>query len=457
MSPSLAPRAGGVRPTWSEGGPPAPRPALPGERRRVAVWGAVAALCVLAPVASLAALWVTAPDTEEVYARWQRAAGFEPLLAFPPREANDTAVRLEAVVRPHGLDLAPRDSPRRSRLHPGNTPWLAPLGDRARDVVRAMRVPRPQLVPADAPTTRRLAEALPALLAARDLLLAGEPRWELDLRDGWGADPPDLRAHPLLHKLLILAAHESARAGDAAAADSWLLAAWRLREALAREPLLDAQRVAIAELDDELTLLRALPASLPGWRQRLQRLPVRRGVEQAQHVDTWFALNMQRRYSTWVSAPDAWVQRVFRRFTWVVARHGAGHLVEASGHAMARARREGAGALQEGFVTAELARMPRWSRLPRKLLINQLDVPLRAARAQLATELTAQLLALRELPAGELPARRPSTVAGVEWLYTLEAGVLRIRASREVPSPAPRPLPLHAELPWPPTAAALEP
>jgi hypothetical protein len=435
-----------------------PRAAIAPEtaRRRLAL--AIAALLLLGfPLAVALALAATAPRPADVERRWRELAGFDPRVAFPSRTANASASRLEEALRPVGIELSPAGAERRPRYLPATAPWVAPVARQAHQTFTSLRAAHPRLQPAGSAGRATLEAARPTLLAARAALLAGEPpRWELDLGKGWLVETPDLRRHQLLHRLLLLAAHDAELAGASAETEVWLEAAWTLRSGLADDPLLASQRISLAELHDELALLRALRRPLPRWRERLTGLRVSPSVDRALRVEGWLAARGLGDYAAAVASDERWSRRAARAGSWLLARHGALHVVEATDHAIARARRDGARALHGRFLAEELSRVPRWSRIARNLLGHSLGMPLRAARSTLAVELTAQALALEELRArgGEPPPTQRSAVGGVTWVYERRPGRLMLRPSQELPVPGKHPLPLLLEVPWRDSAAA---
>ena len=461
LAPALSPRAGGVAERgWSDADTAdLPRRERP-HRVRVAIMALGVAALALPPVLALA-LWATAPTAAELDARWHRDAGFDPLARFPAREATASALRIEEVARPLGLELAPERADRRPRLLPRMRSDLGPLWSAARATFQGLRSPGAALVALPPPAVEGLDTVSSDLLAVRETLLGEEPpRWERDLAAGWNAPLPDLLAHQRLHRLLALAAYRAAVAGDRDEAAAWLDAAWRLQGSLADEPHLYAQLVAGSELQDELALLRVLPAPPDGWGERLAEHTVRSQVHDALRVEAWLAVQSLHRgmpFGRSAEPPEGYVlRRVLAPLWWARVRHGIGHVVESVDHAIARAEREGAAALGASFVNEERGRIPRWSGFGRTLATNLLDAPLDAARFELGVELNRQLIGLAaRRDRGEVAARAtvPSAVAGVAWEQEPQNGRMVVRASREVPAAGPHPLPLRAALPWPETPA----
>ena len=459
LAPALSPRAGGMaeRDWSSAGAADLSRRERPSRVRLAAMALGVAALA-LPPLLALA-LWATAPTAAELDARWRRDAGFDPLARFPAREPTASALRVEEVARPLGLELAPERADRRPRMLPRMRSDLGPLWSSARATFQGLRSPGATLVALPAPAVDGLDRVGSDLLAVRETLLGAEPpRWERDLAAGWNAPLPDLRAHQRLHRLLALAAYRAAVDGHRDESAAWLDAAWRLQGSLAGEPHLYAQLVAGSELQDELALLRVLPAPPDGWGARLAERAARAHVHDALRVEAWLAVQSLHRgmpFGRSADPPEGYVlRRVLAPLWWARVRHGIGHLVEGVDHAVERAEREGAGALGASFVEEERGRIPRWSGYGRTLAANLLDAPLHAARFELGVELNRHLIALAaRRDRGEAPARAtvPSAVAGVAWELEPERGRMVVRASREVPAAGPHPLPLRAALPWPAT------
>jgi hypothetical protein len=460
LAPALSPRAGAASGGWRQSEPveERSRPRLGPPRRRGVALALLALLLALLPALAIA-LWATAPSAAELEERWRRGAGFDPLTVFPSREANATALRIEEIVRPLGLELAPYRSPRRPRLRPGVAIDLEPLWSGARPTLHALRTGKGPTQALPAPAQAALDAVGGDLSAVREALLGAEPpRWERDLEAGYNAPFPDLLAHQRLHRLLVLAAHRAALAGEPAEAAAWLEGAWRLHGSLADEPHLGAQLFAASELQDELALLRAMPRPPAGWRERLAAHAVRPRVHRSLRIEAWLAVRSVARgaqIGRSLQPPEGYVlRRLLAPLWWARVRHGVGHLVTAIDGAIARAEGQGAAVLDAEFARRERHRVPPWSRVGRQMAGSLLDAPVQAARADLGVELTGQLLDLaarRDRGEPPAPATVPSAVPGVLWQHELAGGRLTVRPSREVPSLSPHPLSLRAALSWPAT------
>lgn len=461
LAPALSPRPGGIAERgWRHEDAAGPaRGERPSRTRLFALALGIAVLAL--PPALALVFWSTAPDAADLDARWRRDAGFDPLARFPTRAVNASALRIEEAARPLGLELAPQRSERRPQILPRTRPDLGPLWKATRVTLQGLRASGATLGELPAPALDGLDTVNADLLAVRETLLIGEPpRWERDLGAGWNAPLPDLFAHQRLHRLLALAAWRAAVAGQRDEAAAWLEAAWRLQGSLADEPHLYAQLIAGSELQDELALLRALPAPPDGWGGRLAAHSVRARVHDALRIEAWLGVqSLHRGTSLGRSAepPEGYVlRRVLAPLWWARVRHGVGHLVESVDHAIARAERDGAAVLGTSFVDEERRRIPRWSGVGRTLATDLLDAPLHAARFELGIELNRQLLELaarRDRGEAATRATVPSAVPGVTWEQEPGSGTMVVRASREVPAAGPHPLPLRATLPWPATPA----
>jgi hypothetical protein len=297
-----------------------------------------------------------------------------------------------------------------------------------------------------------LAAVLPTLTEVRDPLLADEaPRWDLHLERTIELLVPDLVGHLRLHRLLLAEAGVEARRGRQQEASSWLHASWRLRDALADDPLLIQQLISLAELRDELALLRALEDVPPDTAARLRRLHPRPGVERALRMEAWIYVHSLRtgQLESRIKKPPGF-GLVFR----FLSRLAGAQMVDSADHAIRSiAERDLHGFDAEQFNREQLARVPRWNPMARLLVSTFLDAPAKAARHELDLELTRYLLEARQLIADRgleglrsLQRARPAGVHGFVWSYHLQPDLLIISSNGDLPTSSPLRLPLEVRL-----------
>lgn len=410
---------------------------------------AVGSIALLIAGVTTASFFVVGPSEASVEARWVRAAGFSPLAAYPPRDRNAVALRLEALAAQLGMEIA--DEGRTQLTNAARARWDE-LKPEIRAYFAALRVPSPALAPPPAALEAFLDDAEPILREVRETLHAADPpRWQLHLERGMDNEIPNLLVHLYLHRLLVVVAGESARAGDWEASVVWLTAADRMRAAIAEDPLVMQQLLAIGELGSELTLLRALERP-PAWRDRLAAIDPRAPMERALRVDGWVLAYATRTRQ---------LERKIKTFPGghlllrVMAPHFNAQLFDSVEGAIAKLRQSDLRGFDgERFNREQLDRIPRWNTIARRLLPNYLDSPARAARSRLDVELTEQVIAAREaIAAGGtaalagLPSRRPSRVRGFVWVYERRPDRLTIRANGDLPTAAKSAPPLEFHLP----------
>lgn len=417
--------------------------------RRRAAWLLGILVVLLATVAL--ALAYLGPGPEAVMARCRQGIGFDPLEVYPPRDASATARRIDELIAPLGLVIAPPDAPHRPVPDPEARKRLRNRRGALTEYARALRpeTSLPQPPPEAAGVLDELRPVLRRVAAV--LEESGAPRWDLHLdRTLWMAMPGSMD-HRMLHRLLVLGAAGSAHRGHRSEALGWLEAAWTLRRGLEEgHPLLQVQIFTQAELRDELALLRVLEGVPSRWSRRLAAEMPRERIATALWLDAWMVVRAvqlgQLASSLGESDPE-------RRVLGPLARYGALHYVELLEQDLERLAAMEPEALDRRGLHAELLeRLPRWSTVARSMIPRFVPAYRRATRTALAVELTRQVLALRPAPgeggaSGALPAGHPSSVPGVEWIYRrTEPDGIVVRASDE---PAPRteaPLPLTVRL-----------
>jgi len=402
-------------------------------QRRLSVLAAL--LLATAVLVSFYWLWPTPAAMER---QWIEQAGFDPRIVHPDREANDAARRIEALIAPLGLEIwrAPRPIWARSSEAARNR--YALVRGEARDYVRALRRIEPVLSAPPAALADFLRDVEPTLSEiAEDLGGAEPPRWEVRVDRHPDTIGPSWLDHLNLHGLLVAAAAHAEHRGQTEIARRRLEAAWRLRETLDDCPGVIAQLVAVAELHDELALLRTIPGPLPGWEQRLAPLPLRQRLMRAARLDVWSLPGILRRYPAegfFVEdqAPPAALARL-------QARRGVAAVVASVNRSAHRLERDEVQPSDAVLVVAdERERMPRWNLVARALWPTPMvgEVWHKATRGELNLELTRRALEVRELlRAGDaagveaLGGEHPSVVAGVSWVYSVDPAAIVIRAA----------------------------
>lgn len=403
----------------------------PTRQRRLVVLAAL--LLAAAALVSLYWLWPTPGRIEQL---WIEQAGFDPRIVHPDREANDAARRIEALIAPLGLQISPAQPIWVGSSDAAQDRYTAVRGE-VRDYVRALRRIEPTLAAPPAALADFLRDIEPTLGQVAEVLGGDEPpRWEV--RVGWLPDDilPNWMGHLDLHALLVATAAHAEHRGQTESARRRLEAAWRLRETLDDCPSVIAQLVAVAELHDELALLRTIPGRLPDWEHRLAPLPLRQRLTRAVRLDVWSLPGILRRYPAEgffveESAPPAALARL-------QARRGVAAAVASVNRAARRLESDEQRPSDAVLVvTDELERMPRWNLVAQSLRFTPMvgEVWLKAARAELNLELTRRALVVRELlRAGDakgveaLGGEQASVVAGVSWIYTVDPEAVVIRA-----------------------------
>jgi len=230
-------------------------------------------------------LW---PNPESIKRRCRELSGFNVLETFPSREANEPARRLESLVAPLGIEIAPEGRPGRARATEGAVAELATIKEVLKKHIEALRRAEPRLEPTPPELLSFLIEFEPVLSELADLLRGAEkPSWDLHLDLGLRRATPDWLGHLDLHLLLVAMTAEQARLGNWQESCKWLEASWSLRSSLTDSPTVAAQFAALAELKNDLAVIRSLDFPLSGWRERLGPMPLRHRMEVAFRLDGW--------------------------------------------------------------------------------------------------------------------------------------------------------------------------
>jgi hypothetical protein len=416
-------------------------------RRRRALSGARAAFAVTAllPLAACG----SEGDWRRLEERWVEQAGYHPLERYPPRQANASARRIEELVAPMGVRLAPSESEGRPEPDPRAVERGSQLHSAIVVHLRDETSKGPAALPEE--VRRGLDERDAALREVRSILLSDElPRWELDLGTGFGVPQPNLAGHLKLHLLLLAAAWRSALS-DTTESELWLEAASRLQRGLAEDPLLVPQLLANSEMRTMQRVLRDLPYLPEGWRGLLPVDRLRDRAFEALRVESWLFIRTGRRLGAETAGNETWSSGFF-------SYQGARGATIAIDSAIEKLRRADLRLYDsERFVREITEEIPRWNIIASMTLSNSLGVPVKAARCDLDLELTRRALELRELlQAGErrtteLEGSRGSIVApGIVWTSSVDAGSVLVRAvGGEIPTEDRSPLPLELRVPIP--------
>jgi hypothetical protein len=381
--------------------------------------------------------------------RWVERSGYQPLERHPPREANAAARRLEEILAPYGYGFAPTDSPGRPEIAPEAVERKGEIDSSIIELLRS----DPKGASGEFPEeiAHWLIEVEPALVEVRTLLGSEEPpRWELRLDHGYEMELPNLIGQLQLHRLLVAAALRLADS-DRSECEGWLEAASRLNLALAEDPLVLSQTVAMAEVQTMQRGLRRLDFAPGHWRRYLPVESLRNRTYEALRIENWKFIHSARtgRLGPPGSKPE---NPGFFEY------HGARGVMAATDRAIDRLRGSDLRTHDHDRFYREIAGgVPRWNVIARILLPNLLDVPVKAARSELDLELTRWALEIRErLQSGavgstDLEGVRESTAApGILWRSSVESGSVWIRAvGGEIPTQSRYPLPLEHRIPIP--------
>lgn len=386
-------------------------------------------------------LWPTPAAIER---QWIEHAGFDPRIAYPSRDTDEAAGRIEASVARLGFQIDP-SRPVWRRSPEGARDRFAAIRPELQGYVRAIRRSEPEIGPPPHDLSAFLREVEPILGEIAGVLVASEtpPRWELRLDRSPEDRVPNWLDHLSLHSLLLASAAEAEHRGRDRDSRRWLEAAWRLRETLDDDPTLLAQLVALAELHDELAFLRAIPGLLPDREHRLAPIPMRQRMITAMRLETWSLPSSLRQFPAEDFFPLDHPERPPAILARLQARRGAAAIV-AGVHRFADHLESAEHTPTEvvAAVSEQLERIPRWNVIAWTFWPSPIsfgEVWRKAARVELNLELDRRILEVRKLlRAGDtealqgLSGEQPSVVSGVYWTYRIGPGAVVIRAGGDV-------------------------
>ena len=397
---------------------------------------------------------VIGKSIDQIDREWQASAGFDPLEVYPPRDANEAALRLEALAATIGIELAPKDDSNRVYPSVEAASTIAEVNEKTRDHLRGLLTPSPILVAPSEELAGWLTVSSEVLSQVVELLESEEPRWDRHVEEGIDQQLPNLLGHLQLHRSLLLATAESARLGKGSdETEKWLTAVRALESSIESEPLLLQRLVAMAERTELLALLRALNPVPDGWEDSVDSQPWRAFVQKSLRLEGWLMLQSLRNGSLERLMS---IEGVPARLMRTAAHAGARQHVESVEHTIGRFEREDPREFNfDQFSEEEMARIPRWNLISRLFYPNFIDAPITAARHELDMNLTARVLELRTLIAAceskpvVIRSEVPTPVRGINWLYQKGDKEIAIQASDDLSTASDHPLPLEFHLPIP--------
>lgn len=415
-------------------------------------WLLIAAVWTAAVLAAILGLYCW-PTIESLEERWKEKAGFDPLVAYPGKEPNEAARRVEELAARLGFMIAPTWDTNASKPSEEERARYGEVKGALSDFVFDLYGIEPVLGPPSAELESFLLESEAILLEISVLLREGEaPRWHSLVNEGFEGKGPNVLGRLNLHKLLIVMTAEAARRGDHQQSLEWMEAAWSLSLSGAEEPTMLPQLGALAEFRGNMAILRALDQPLPAWALRLEVPAWRHRMERAYRLESWTLIRSFKLGQLEAGLQGSPLANFLAR---PIVRHGlVGHMdfVESF---LARVRSDKILEMDHDEVfEEETARIPHWNFFARLVVPTFADSMGKAARLELSIELTRRAVELRELlRAGEtetlfaLQGSHPSILEGISWIYLVEEDRVSIGVDREVFSTGDHPLPMEFSIP----------
>lgn len=250
-------------------------------KKLLKAFGVIVGLIGALYVAAFLILGALASKTEKAADEQWRAAG-QPTLAelekrWPDSADNPAALELEKRAAALGLSLAPPSlkrnppSPESKAAIDGAVEWKGADGKAvklAEWLNGTLSNPPGDAAAFPAPLAGWLDANKAGLDAVIDHLGGSEPAWGCRLT--FDAPLIDMAGVSTLHRVLLARATRELQSGDGAGADRTLASAWRLGDALARNPPLIYAIIRAGMRRQQLALLRALPAPGAEWAARVE-------------------------------------------------------------------------------------------------------------------------------------------------------------------------------------------
>ena len=412
------------------------------------VLAVLALLVLLVAVAAGALTRSLERDVASAENAWKtRLGGRSFVEAYPARPANETALRLEETALRIGIDLAPAAAKTRRHVDAETKKRFAAIDTALKDFGRAAQgeddrgLPEPDPVLAAFLASNRDAAAD----ATRLLLDSPEQHWERDLSQGFATDLPNGLGALQLQRVLLAEGAIAERGGDLRSSARFQEAANRLATATLAEPYLIFQLIGHALIRTELGFLRHSCADATAWLGELKNLELRSGVLRALDLEAYEALQQSRSQDPLAytddqgrrESPSGWVAGFVR---WGLRDYSV------------RLQR-----MNDDLRLVDVARfdpdadtrrriesLPRWQPIARLLWPAFGDALPRAARTELAIELTLLAREERAKPTPSTWSRRPSAVEGLQWLRRSSQGVVTIEIDHDLTFKSPKDLPLLA-------------
>ena len=389
---------------------------------------------VLVVIGSLALSLLSPLPQKRLDRRWAQSVADPPAVLdrIVPRGPSSSALRLVRAAGAIGIELVPSAATNWSVDDVSRAVHSSELGSWCFAV---MSGPEGAAVPIPDAVRTSLEDRAGPLIEIITILTADETiAWELQNAMGGGAGVPTPGQLVELHRWLTATAADSATRGDLPMALTALEASWRLNQTTLGRPERELRIAGYSILELNLAILRTMSGSVATaiWMERLRRLdPVGK-------LGDWvlveaYSLPASSKRGTVLEEDGPWSLVLSlaadppRR--WLLMSASESLRVGTASLSVADLRTFDP---DLRYVDAH-HRIPRWNRVARAELPNPWHEWLSAARADLAIQLSAEVLHIRSLQGEELgeffatlPQRRRSRMPGAFWLLEGDSGSLRI-------------------------------
>jgi hypothetical protein len=364
------------------------------------------------------------------------------LKKYPKSTTNDTAHRLEELVKPLGLDLTPKDpeavtneitrgSSSADKEWPVLSPYLSSQLEKPDAAIDALPADLDRFLTAHAGDLRAV-EA--------ELLRSEPPHWNFDPASrSWHQPRPSVLVMIRLQKALLTEALVESRAANSDAAGRTLDASWKLNQWLRETPDVMCQLIALAVARLQIGTLRKVEVDARVWRPRLTEYDYKRSVFDAQLRDLWPSTD---RYREFEDAESRSEKSALRRLENKFEKPYANIVWSGETEKMRTAYLRIKASPVMGKDLWDETKGPEKNVSDILVAIqmpNMVDCFKRVDRLVIETELTDKVLEARELRRGN-DLKWPTSVPGIEatrfpdakWIYSVSPdGTMSLSLSKE--------------------------
>lgn len=365
---------------------------------------------------------------------------------YPRASTNASALRLEELSKPLGIEAAPRSAPKNRQPSAAqmseSEPFIKAVSNYVATDLMSASIQKPS-----AEITAFLDEHALEINAMRDHILTAElPRWDLDPGEGRDAPIPNLAGAMNIHALLVVNAISEQLHGDSGAAWKNLEASWKLAKSNWERPEVYCNLIALRLTRNSDLAVRHMTAPVPRWRSEMTSFDLVGPFIASMKGDSYLLSRGDLAEMMYDSSSDA---NDVRWWQWGVLRPLARPYIDLQLPEALASNRELITKVRSTPLCDfddDSAWVARVAETSTRNVVVETFVPLvpwkQLVAARLGIELTERVLRVKTLraasrrdtwpPATEIPDIARSSCRGRSWLYTTVEGSMSIKPSSPV-------------------------